>query len=158
MNRRRPTRAAAAVATLLLGGCSGTPLGDRLASSFSSAPQIADQAADQPARQPATTAAAASRVKPAGAQPPTPGGARVEAARPAAAPSRAMAPAPYRITIRLPSGDPSAPAEVVTQALRAAGVPFEVEMIERITPGAAAAPGAPAAAPLPAPAPAPRSR
>jgi len=69
-----------------------------------------------------------------------------------------MAAAPYRITIRLPSGDPSAPAEVVTQALRAAGVPGEVEMIERITPGAAAAPGAPAAAPLPAPAPAPRSR
>lgn len=68
-----------------------------------------------------------------------------------------MAPAPYRITIRLPSGDPAAPAEVVTQALRAAGVPFEVEMIERITPGAAGS-GAPAAAPLPVPAPAPRSR
>ncbi|MBU6250197.1 MAG: hypothetical protein KGO47_03390 [Cyanobacteria bacterium REEB417] len=157
MIRRHPTRAAAALAVLLLGGCSGTPLGDRLASSFSSAPQIEDQPADQPARQPGTPAAAASRAKPTAAQPPSPVGARVEAARPAAAPSRTMAPAPYRITIRLPSGDPAAPAEVVTQALRAAGVPFEVEMIERITPGAAGS-GAPAAAPLPVPAPAPRSR
>jgi len=47
-------------------------------------------------------------------------------------------PAPYRVTIRLPQADPSAPAEVVTEALRAAGVPFEVETIERM--GAATAP------------------
>jgi hypothetical protein len=39
---------------------------------------------------------------------------------------------PYRLTIRLPSADPSAPAEVVTEALRRAGVPFEVETIERV--------------------------
>jgi hypothetical protein len=34
----------------------------------------------------------------------------------------AVRPAPYRVTIRLPLADPSAPAEVVTKALRAAGV------------------------------------
>jgi len=49
-------------------------------------------------------------------------------------------PAPYRVTIRLPQADPSAPAEVVTEALRAAGVPFEVETIERMGGGTTAAP------------------
>lgn len=49
-----------------------------------------------------------------------------------------MAPAPYRVTIKLPSADPSAPAEVVTRALRAAGVSFEVETIERVRSGGAA--------------------
>jgi hypothetical protein len=78
----------------------------------------------------------------------------------------AVRPAPYRVTIRLPQADPSAPAEVVTKALRAAGVPFEVETIERMPAGAGAAetPAAAAAAangsaPAPAtsrPAPAPR--
>jgi hypothetical protein len=62
-------------------------------------------------------------------------------------------PAPYRVTIRLPQADPAAPAEVVTQALRAAGVPFEVETIERMpaASGAAAAPSAPTVRPVPAP-------
>jgi hypothetical protein len=53
---------------------------------------------------------------------------------------------PYRITLKLPLADPAAPAESVTQALRAAGVPFEVETIERIGAAATAAP-APAAGP-----------
>ena len=39
---------------------------------------------------------------------------------------------PYRITIRLASADPAAPAEVVTRALRNAQVSFSVERIERI--------------------------
>lgn len=56
-------------------------------------------------------------------------------ARPSAAPVPAR-PASYRVTILLPQADASAPAEVVTQALRAAGVPFEVETIERIGSGA----------------------
>ncbi len=55
-------------------------------------------------------------------------------ARSSAAPVPAR-PAPYRVTILLPQADASAPAEVVTQALRAAGVPFEVETIERIGSG-----------------------
>jgi hypothetical protein len=71
----------------------------------------------------------------------------VEAKPAAVNPSK---PAPYRITIQLPSADPAAPAEAVTQALRAAGVSFEVEMIERV--GAAATP-APASTVTPAPAP-----
>ncbi|MFM7087004.1 MAG: hypothetical protein ACKOXO_08450 [Cyanobium sp.] len=50
----------------------------------------------------------------------------------AVAPSSPPRPAPYRVTILLPQADAAAPAEVVTQALRAAGVPFEVETIERL--------------------------
>ncbi len=38
---------------------------------------------------------------------------------------------PYRITIKLLRADPSAPAERVTNALRMAGINFEVERIER---------------------------
>ena len=42
-------------------------------------------------------------------------------------------PQPYRITIKLSAANPSAPAERVTQALRTAGVTFEVEKIEIIS-------------------------
>jgi hypothetical protein len=61
----------------------------------------------------------------------------------------AAAPAPYRVTIRLPAADPAAPAERVTEVLRAAGVPFEVETIERI--GATAGAAAPRSTPAPPP-------
>ncbi|MEB3318255.1 MAG: hypothetical protein VKO39_08985 [Cyanobacteriota bacterium] len=54
---------------------------------------------------------------------------------------------PYRVTLRLPRADPSAPAEAVTQALRAAGIPFEVETIERVQGGASAASVRPAPPP-----------
>ena len=40
-------------------------------------------------------------------------------------------PQPYRIILRLTGANPSAPAETVTEALRKAGVQFEVEKIER---------------------------
>ena len=40
-------------------------------------------------------------------------------------------PQPYRIIIKLSGANPSAPAETVTEALRKAGVEFEVEKIER---------------------------
>ncbi len=40
-------------------------------------------------------------------------------------------PQPYRIILRLSGANPSAPAETVTEALREAGVQFEVEKIER---------------------------
>ena len=40
-------------------------------------------------------------------------------------------PQPYRIIIKLSGANPSAPAETVTEALRKAGVQFEVEKIER---------------------------
>jgi hypothetical protein len=53
-----------------------------------------------------------------------------------------VAPVPYRLTLRLSAADPAAPAEAVTRALRAAGLAFEVEVIERIPGGTA--PAAPA--------------
>ena len=40
-------------------------------------------------------------------------------------------PKPYRIILKLSGANPSAPAETVTEALRKAGVEFEVEKIER---------------------------
>jgi hypothetical protein len=81
-----------------------------------------------------------------------------------AAPRAPANPSPYRLTLLLPQADPAAPAEVVTRALRSAGVPFEVETIQRATPGEAprvVAPAAPAAQAAPAapavrPAPPPR--
>ena len=44
-------------------------------------------------------------------------------------------PQPYRIILRLSGANPSAPAETVTEALRKAGVEFEVEKIERFVEG-----------------------
>ena len=109
----------------------------------------------------AAAPAASPAARPAGAAPST--AARPTAAQPArppaaTAPSRAAATAPYRITLRLPLADPAAPAEGVTQALRAAGVPFEVETIERMNP--ANSPAAPEAPPggVPAVRPAPPPR
>jgi hypothetical protein len=129
---------------LALAGCSGTRLGDQLARSFS-APQTQPAPAPQPPSPPTKPAAppAARNAASKKAEPKA-----VEAKPAAANPTK---PAPYRITIQLPSADPAAPAEAVTQALRAAGVSFEVEMIERV--GAAATP---APAPTVTPAPAPR--
>ncbi|KGG21590.1 hypothetical protein EV10_0212 [Prochlorococcus marinus str. SS51] len=43
---------------------------------------------------------------------------------------RSFKPKPYRIIIRLSGANPSAPAEEVTNALRDAGVSFEIEKIE----------------------------
>ena len=40
-------------------------------------------------------------------------------------------PQPYRIILKLSGANPSAPAETLTNALRKAGVQFEVEKIER---------------------------
>jgi hypothetical protein len=112
-------------------------------------------------------AAASSAVvpKPGGSPAPGPGPAGKDAVAAKAVAQRPAAPAPanpspYRVTIRLPQADPSAPAEVVTEALRAAGVPFAVETIERMGAGtAAAAPAAPPvvpAVPQVRPAPPPR--
>ena len=129
--------------TALLSGCSGTPFGDQLARSFS----------DPPAASPARPAPAAESVpaKPKVEQKvePKPAAKSAPAAKPVpvAAPSK---PAPYRVTIKLPAADPSAPAEVVTQALRAAGLSFEVESIERVSNGAEA-PALPTRTPAPAP-------
>jgi hypothetical protein len=72
-------------------------------------------------------------------------------------PLRAVAakPTPYRVTLRLPQADPAAPAEGLTEALRAAGVPFEVETIERLPSGTATGGAAATAPPTPQVRPAP---
>jgi hypothetical protein len=132
---------------LALTGCSGTRFGDQLARSFSAPPAQPAQPVS-PAPNPATATPASKAASPKAASPKKAEPKPVEAKPPAVNPSK---PAPYRITIQLPSADPAAPAEAVTEALRAAGVSFEVEMIERV--GAAATP---AAAPTVTPAPAPR--
>jgi len=127
----------------------------------------------QPAAAPTSPAPQAPGSSPAsgGTRPPTrsggssPAAARAGSAastvqgRPRPATSPAATAAPYRVTIRLPQADPSAPAEVVTEALRAAGVPFEVETIERMAGGGSSTPSTPApaaAAPVVRPAPPPR--
>ena len=73
--------------------------------------------------------AAKPASKTAGVSPPQAPGAK----QPPAANTN-LQPVPYRITLKLPLADPAAPAESVTQALRAAGLRFEVEMIERVQP------------------------
>ncbi len=164
MARPRPSLLLAGTLTLpllLLTACGGTPFGDALSRSFSPAatppttpPQPAAPAAPSPA--PATPAGPPATAAPAA--PSKPDGEPAPGAKPAAA----AIPAPYRVTIRLPQADPSAPAEVVTRALRAAGVPFEVETIERMPATGTSSPATPAAgdtSPVPPtsrPAPAPR--
>jgi len=49
--------------------------------------------------------------------------------KPRSIPERTL---PYRIMIRLSAADPAAPAEGVTEALRRAGIGFEVETIEKV--------------------------
>jgi len=153
---------------LLLSACGGSTFGDALSRSFSRAPAAP---ASPPASAPRTLTPAtpapttAAPARPAANEPP----ARPPAAATPESPmAPAVRPAPYRVTIRLPLADPSAPAEVVTKALRAAGVPFEVETIERMpaagtqpteTPAPTTGSAAPAtgnAAPTSRPAPAPR--
>ena len=118
-------------------GCSGTPFGDQLSRSFSQPP--ANPAAS--AAKPTSTPCAAKPAPQAETQTP-----KNEPTKPAAKPAPVappLTPAPYRVTIKLPAADPSSPAEAVTDALRQAGVAFEVETIERVP-----AAGAETAAPL----------
>lgn len=107
-------------------GCSGTPFGDQLSRSFSQPP--------------------ATPVAPAAKPAPRVEATKIEPAKPVAKPAPVappLTPAPYRVTIKLPAADPSSPAEAVTDALRQAGVAFEVETIERVPAG-----GGETAAPL----------
>jgi hypothetical protein len=122
-----------------LAGCSDTPFGDQLSRSFSQPP--AGAPAPTNAAKPAAEAAKQPAAKPAASKPePAP-------AKKPAAPLAPLTPAPYRVTIKLPAADPSSPAEAVTDALREAGVAFEVETIERVP--ANAEPAAPVRSPAP---------
>jgi hypothetical protein len=145
MGRGLRTALALLAGPLALTGCSGTPFGDQLSRSFS-APQPAPKA--PAAETPAVPAKPVPTAKPAVQAKPTVPVSTLPVTKPTPQPTT---PSPYRVTIKLPAADPSAPAEVVTEALRAAGVAFEVETIERIPPGPAPSP-----TPLRTPAPAPR--
>ena len=139
-----PERAAPPAATPLPGGAAaaGATPGGPVAGEVA--------AAGKPTTPPA--AGAISEGNPPRPTSSAPSGAPAAAAAQSRPRAASANPSPYRVTIRLPLADPSAPAEVVTEALRAAGVPFEVETIERIG-GSAAAPAASAPAPAsPAPA------
>ena len=146
--RRLPLLLAAGCA-ITLAGCSGTPFGDQLARSFSGAPSGAQspggvkspdsaKATDTATATNGNPAAATDSAKPAQAKPPAnqapPARTQLPAPKPLPLP-RPPAPADYRVTIKLPSVDPSAPAEALTKALRSAGLSFEVETIERVRPG-----------------------
>ncbi|MFL0780867.1 MAG: hypothetical protein AB8E74_02690 [Prochlorococcus sp.] len=158
------------VLVVILQGCESTPYGKKLSDSFDS-PQQGSAAApgEAAAAGSASTGSAASRKDPGdarteeesrldsdtGGKPQQPEQAvprrepkpdAAESDKPAVVQSsRTVKTQPYRIIIKLSGADPSAPAEAVTEALRKAGVLFEVETIERVKPSA---PGrlAPAAA------------
>ena len=146
------------LALMLLQACDGTPFGQRLSDSFDDpttqpaaedAPRPVQAKAEQGTTEP-------ERDKPVKADPVADSGQEdpgtadsldskavnsqagvAEANPPRATSGRTL---PYRITIRLSSADPAAPAEGVTEALRKAGIGFEVETIEKISTAQPAAP------------------
>lgn len=128
-----------------LGGCSGTPLGTRLGNSFGPVPTTPEvptanrtpAPTPTPAPAPAPAPAASLNPSPSSTSTPTPT-TRSPVPRPVPTPTPAPAPTatvPYRVVLRLPRTDPAAPAEALTQALRAADLPFEVETIEKLQTG-----------------------
>lgn len=132
------------LALMLLQACDGTPFGQRLSDSF-----------DGPTAQPSSKDAPPSvQVKPEPveeapvetdsvkkdsekAEALDTKAVEIKADLPRAMTGRTL---PYRITIRLSSADPAAPAEGVTEALRKAGIGFEVETIEKISTAQSAKP------------------
>ncbi|MFM8544055.1 MAG: hypothetical protein ACKOAP_03555 [Vulcanococcus sp.] len=160
MRQQRPALLMLPLALFSLAGCSGTPFGEQLSRSFSQAP-ASPPSASRPV--PAATGSGPSSSKPGGkvasqaaavapGKPPAaaPKAQATAPARQPVAPAAPLTPAPYRVTIKLPAADPSSPAEAVTDALRAAGVAFEVETIERV-PAGADLPAAPLRSTAPAP-------
>lgn len=143
---------------LALQACSETTFGQKLADSFDSppTPAAAQQTPNTKLEEPATSLKAAAkaedqREKDKGkseteldneaeqteAAEPNPVKkplSKVQPAKQGSTPIRSLPadPRPYRITIRLAAADPAAPAESVTDALRRAGIGFEVETIEKI--------------------------
>ena len=128
------------VPLVLLQGCAGTPLAERLETSFGAqdaalltAPDtvVERQAARSVQANPmgsaikdsVSTATELPEVETSASNP-----------TPSDPPSSNQPQEPYRITIRLSGADPAAPAEAVTRVLRNADVSFAVERIERIQP------------------------
>jgi hypothetical protein len=133
------------VPLVLLQGCAGTPLAERLETSFGAqdaalltAPDtVVERQAARSVQANPTDSAIKDSVSPATELPevetsasnPTPSN-----PTPSDPPSSNQPQEPYRITIRLSGADPAAPAEAVTRVLRNADVNFAVERIERIQP------------------------
>ncbi len=133
-------------------GCSGTPWGEQLAERLSepddpveetaapSASAIDTPTGEQLTEQPSESGDPVEKMSPpqpaantmATADTPTPDVAASPPPNSPPSPLPPLNPTPYRLLLRLPAADPAAPAEAVTQALRAAGVVFEVETIERL--------------------------
>ena len=138
------------VPLVLLQGCAGTPLAERLEKSFGAqdaalltAPDkvVESQAARSVQANP-TGSVIKDSVSPAADLPDAETSASDQIASnpipsdsPSSKPPSSNQPQePYRITIRLSGADPAAPAEAVTRVLRNADVSFAVERIERIQP------------------------
>ena len=143
------------VPLVLLQGCAGTPLAERLETSFGAqdaalltAPDkvVESQAARSVQAKP-TGSVIKDSVSPAADLPDAETSASIPIASdpipsnplpsdsPSSKPPSSNQPQePYRITIRLSGADPAAPAEAVTRVLRNADVSFAVERIERIQP------------------------
>ena len=128
------------VPLVLLQGCAGTPLAERLETSFGAqdaalltAPDtVVERQAARSVQANPTGSAINDSVSPAAELP----DAETSASNPTPSdpPSSNQPQEPYRITIRLSGADPAAPAEAVTRVLRNADVSFAVERIERIQP------------------------
>ena len=138
------------VPLVLLQGCAGTPLAERLETSFgaqdaallTATETVVERQAARSVQANPTGSAINDSVSPAAelldvetsasnpiASDPTPSN-----PTPSDPPSSNQPQEPYRITIRLSGADPAAPAEAVTRVLRNADVSFAVERIERIQP------------------------
>ena len=128
------------VPLVLLQGCAGTPLAERLETSFGAqdaalltAPDtVVEKQAARSVQANPTGSAINNSVSPAAELPDV----ETSASNPTPSdpPSSNQPQEPYRITIRLSGADPAAPAEAVTRVLRNADVSFAVERIERIQP------------------------
>ena len=133
------------VPLVLLQGCAGTPLAERLETSFGAQDAALLTAPDTVVERQAARSVQANPMGSAikdsespatelpevetSASNPTPSN-----PTPSDPPSSNQPQEPYRITIRLSGADPAAPAEAVTRVLRNADVSFAVERIERIQP------------------------
>jgi hypothetical protein len=138
------------VPLVLLQGCAGTPLAERLETSFGAqeaalltAPDtVVERKAARSVQANPTDSPIKDSVSPAAELPdaetsasnPTPSNSKPSNSTPSDPPSSNQPQEPYRITIRLSGADPAAPAEAVTRVLRNADVSFAVERIERIQP------------------------
>jgi hypothetical protein len=143
------------VPLVLLQGCAGTPLAERLETSFGAqeaalltapdtvverkaARSVQANPTDSPIKDSVSPAAELPDAETSASNPtpsnPTPSISTPSNSTPSDPPSSNQPQEPYRITIRLSGADPAAPAEAVTRVLRNADVSFAVERIERIQP------------------------